>query len=184
MDLFDYLRRYGEVDEKGAFTILRQVCDTVMALKACGIFHGDIKDENLLVNTKTLAIELIDFGLAVDFDSSKLYEDCRGTLEYFSPEKYDNDPYGAEAETVWSLGLLLLRMVEGFVPSSMCKDLRNIGFCQIAKQRSLAMSASCQELLCGMLEVNPAKRLTVEDFLRSKWMASEGNKASDMCKLI
>lgn len=62
-DLVSYLYRYpNRLKEKLASHLMYQ---TVLALKHCadhGVFHRDIKLNNILVNRKTHEITLIDFG--------------------------------------------------------------------------------------------------------------------------
>ena len=33
-----------------------------------GVFHGDIKDENILISTHNLSVSIIDFGSSQSFD--------------------------------------------------------------------------------------------------------------------
>ncbi|XP_043116406.1 serine/threonine-protein kinase pim-3-like [Puntigrus tetrazona] len=71
----------------------------VLAAKHCldrGVFHRDIKSDNILVNTETLQLKLIDFG-------------CGKLLE--TSEELKEGP--AVRATVKSLGVLLFRMVNG-----------------------------------------------------------------------
>ncbi len=62
-DLWDYLRRHdGILKEETARFIMAQAA---MAAHICcqrGVFHRDIKLENLLMNPETLEVKLIDFG--------------------------------------------------------------------------------------------------------------------------
>ncbi|XP_052417175.1 serine/threonine-protein kinase pim-2-like [Carassius gibelio] len=88
----------GYLEETVARGLMRQA---VLAAKHCldrGVFHRDIKSDNILVNTETLQLKLIDFGCG------KLFE----TSDY---DEYTGCP--AVKATVKSLGVLLFRMVNG-----------------------------------------------------------------------
>ena len=53
MDLFDYISDNGPLDEFKSKLIFGQLMDIVHKLRAKGVLHGDIKDENVLVDTRT-----------------------------------------------------------------------------------------------------------------------------------
>ena len=88
-----------------------------------------------------------------------------GTPAYMAPELHANEPYMGWAADVWSLGVLLFIMLTGTIPflSSDVKSLPHI----IRKGEykyppNSKVSALARDLIYKMLNVNPAKRPTVQ----------------------
>ena len=53
IDLFEYSRKNGALDEKMAKKIFYQVVEACIDMQKKEVLHRDIKDENILLNEKT-----------------------------------------------------------------------------------------------------------------------------------
>ncbi|KAI8897086.1 kinase-like domain-containing protein, partial [Globomyces pollinis-pini] len=106
--------------------LFKQMAKAVAHLHSRKIVHGDIKEENILIGTKSgrLVAKLCDFGHSFKiFDSQpkmKLY----GTKVVTSPElllnsnKSDSEvqKYTGFAQDIWALGIVLYTMLHGNIP--------------------------------------------------------------------
>ena len=102
-DLYDYISESGVLGASVARIIQEQIVETVLDIQSKGVLHGDIKDENILINSDTLEVKLIDFGSGNWINSSHIYNNYEGTRVYAPPEWMSSRRFYAESLTVWSL---------------------------------------------------------------------------------
>ena len=86
MDIYEFSQLYGRIDEDPAKIVFQKVVEVCERLEQAGIFHRDIKDENILLNVRTLEPKLIDFGCAVMSSPHESFTTFSGTPEFAAPE--------------------------------------------------------------------------------------------------
>jgi serine/threonine protein kinase len=105
-DLWTFVNEKARLPENIAKTIWTQALEAAIACYEMGIFHRDIKSENILVNPASLEIKLIDFGCGTAWKEEH-YVKYAGTDVIAPPEWVKNGVYYADSATTWSLGILL-----------------------------------------------------------------------------
>lgn len=115
IDLFEFSSQFGALSEDAAKIIFRQVVESCIHLKSRGVFHRDLKDENILLDIKTLETKIIDFGCATDYEERD-YTELTGTPEFCCPEYYTVSQYKPESSTIWTLGTFLYVLLFGDIP--------------------------------------------------------------------
>ena len=95
MDLFDYITESNWIKEEKARYILQQIVATIDYLHSIHICHRDIKLDNIMVDTGTHQIKLIDFGFSTKFTDRESLRGKIGTPYYVAPEVLKGN-YGKE----------------------------------------------------------------------------------------
>ncbi|NXL95932.1 PIM1 kinase, partial [Alectura lathami] len=133
-DLLTILLEQEFLSEEAACWLFRQVLEAVRYCTACGVLHGDIKPDNLLVNPDTGDLKLIDFGCST-FLQERAYTAFAGACGFCPPEWIWLGGYHGRAATTWSLGVLLYCMVCGRLPF---RDERDIVSGQLSFRRRVS----------------------------------------------
>jgi serine/threonine-protein kinase len=120
------IQRDAVPSPKRAVDIVRQILAGLGALHAAGIVHGDIKSDNVMVETASdgnLVVRLIDLGLAhVQFGArdevrrpAKDEELVSGTPEYMAPEVIRGEG-SSTASDLYATGVILYELLTGATP--------------------------------------------------------------------
>lgn len=173
-DLFDVITEKKVLEEGVARNIFRQVVETVMACHARGVVHRDIKDENILVDTVTGRIKLIDFGSGAELQEEP-YTDFDGTRVYAPPEWILLGSYHGPAAATWSLGVLLYDMVCGDIPfekdEQICSGRLDFRPHNSRARSRAPVSSLCRDLVRRCLTLSPQHRVRLEDILLHPWLS-------------
>uniref|UniRef100_A0A8C1PWJ2 non-specific serine/threonine protein kinase n=1 Tax=Cyprinus carpio TaxID=7962 RepID=A0A8C1PWJ2_CYPCA len=156
-------RQGGSLNESLARQVMRQTAQAANVCCQRDVFHRDIKLSNLLINNETLEVKLIDFGCG-DILRTTVYMSYCGTAKYSPPEFHITGKYHGKPATVWSLGVLLFRIVAGYFPGYL--DLHML---KLRLWSKTGLSKECCRLINALLQVKPKKRIELEEILSHKW---------------
>lgn len=112
-ELYDYIVSKDNLLEEEAKIIISQLLRIVKYLNSINICHRDLKPENIMIDTKTLKIKLLDFGLSSYFSNQSLVSPV-GTPYYVSPEVLKGQ-YNKECD-MWSVGVITYILLTGTPP--------------------------------------------------------------------
>nr|XP_055023497.1 uncharacterized protein LOC129413738 isoform X1 [Misgurnus anguillicaudatus] len=151
-NLEDFLEKNGEcLPETQARDFMRQA---LLAYKHCldhGVYHYDFKLDNFLVNTETMQLKLIDFGI------SMIVPPCdRGGAEDSNTKREFATSY-----MVYMLGVLLFKLLHGGSMAS--KDA----------VYTATISNECRDMLDLCLERKPGINATLEDLFDHPFFKKE-----------
>jgi serine/threonine protein kinase len=142
--------------------IFRQLVEAVKHCHNSGIFHRDIKTENILIDFNTHEVKLLDFDLSAPARYSP-FEDNPGTLGYMSPEMYGNSAkYEGSPAAVYSMGVVLYDIVFRAHEWNFFNSRRPMP----------RVSNECLDLICKMTAIRPEERLPFDKILDHPWMQS------------
>ncbi|XP_072304656.1 serine/threonine-protein kinase pim-2-like [Eucyclogobius newberryi] len=108
-DLYIYSLENAPLPEEQAKELMQQVVDALVDIYSKGVFHGDVKIDNLLVQSTESGprMRIIDFGCGCMIKHPTYQNE---TL-IFAPRKYKNRPYLAAPLTVTQIGSVLYRLL-------------------------------------------------------------------------
>ncbi|KAF7200933.1 MAP/microtubule affinity-regulating kinase 3a isoform X18 [Nothobranchius furzeri] len=171
-EVFDYLVAHGRMKEKEARAKFRQIVSAVQYCHQKHIVHRDLKAENLLLDAD-MNIKIADFGFSNEFTLANKLDTFCGSPPYAAPELFQGKKYNGPEVDVWSLGVILYTLVSGSLPfdGQNLKELRE----RVLRGKyriPFYMSTDCENLLKRFLVLNPAKRGTLEQIMKDRWINS------------
>ena len=119
---------YGALETRQFPDLARQIAEGLAEAHRAGVFHGDIKPANIMLDTRS-HVKILDFGLATlaqrDHDADETEEtrstrtsaknSAGGTIPYMAPEQLCGAPANARTD-IFSYGVLLYECLAGRLP--------------------------------------------------------------------
>jgi serine/threonine protein kinase/tetratricopeptide (TPR) repeat protein len=177
----DILIQSGPANVQLVLSVGIQIADGLQAAHGLGIFHRDLKPQNVMLTDGGL-VKILDFGLArrlsteeADFDPSKptvapttslaeTYTARGGTIRYMAPEQFVTGQSSVQSD-IWALGVLLYELTSGRHPFARpdAEDFQIIRAIQFSDPPELnqivpTVSAELKSVIGLCLEKNPAVR--------------------------
>jgi serine/threonine-protein kinase len=158
-----------------------QIADGLQAAHSLGIFHRDLKPQNVMLTDGGL-VKILDFGLArrltkedAHFDPGKpgmakdaslaaTYTARGGTIRYMAPEQFVTGQSSVQSD-VWALGVILYELTAGRHPFARpdAEDFQAIRAIQFSDREDLSkivpgISPELKSVIASCLEKNPSAR--------------------------
>ncbi len=118
------LMRYGPMSEARCAEILLPICNVLADAHSLGIVHRDVKPQNIYLHHSRQGemVKVLDFGIAKLIDDSVAQRRLTvtgagpGTPAYMAPERFSADHMCDGSADVYSLGVMLYKMLTGRLP--------------------------------------------------------------------
>uniref|UniRef100_A0A8C5G543 non-specific serine/threonine protein kinase n=1 Tax=Gouania willdenowi TaxID=441366 RepID=A0A8C5G543_GOUWI len=152
VDGHNYLFQVKYIPEDQVKVIFKQIINAALLMHKNGVFHRDLKLDNILVDRK-----------------NEPFSEFDGTPEYAPPEVYHWETYMAEATTVWQIGAMLYMTC-----TRDCFDT----FVYMTEDNKVLenVSMECNDFLSQCLALDPNQRPTLEDLLLHPWLELTENE--------
>ena len=169
-DLLSFIRKRAKLNESSAKIIFKQVIEGLKYIHSNKIVHRDIKLDNILIDLNN-TVKICDFGVSRKLSHGDIMHENCGTPAYIAPEIFQNKGYEGYACDIWSAGVTLYYMLGGVQPfkAKNFTELKKI--IKIGKYKKIdSLSLEAQDLIDGMLQTDPRKRLTLNQILNHPWL--------------
>lgn len=182
-DFFNFMGKYRkDLNEKLIRTYFKQLIEGLEYLHSVGVYHLDLKLENLLIGAD-FQLKIADFDLAYFTQDSKIISS--GTEFFRAPELRSGWCRNPAAADVYAAGVLLFVLkCGGVIPhaeDNLCEGVHLFELLESNPEEFFSQHMEIQgrdlnffdddfkELFTGMMRQDPKDRITLEDVMKSKW---------------
>jgi len=174
----------GRFSERHAKFIFRKILDGVRALHQAGICHRYLTVFNILLDQNfNPKISNFDFSTLFQGNNGIIYlNDFVDVPEYAPPQIINNQPYNGSKADIFSLGVILFKLVTGFFGFGNANRNDIYYRCIMANQidkywkslysgqiNQLNLSPEFKNLYIRMVSFNENNRPTIDQILNDNW---------------
>ena len=171
-NLLTYIRKRSKLNEHHAKIIFKQIALGLHHIHSNGIVHRDIKLDNILIDLNNI-VKICDFGVSKQVNVNTIMKEQCGTPAYMAPELIKGKGYEGYAVDLWSVGVVLYAMLSGTVPFK-GNDIAELhtAIMKGAFKQIEDISKEAEHLVRSLLEVDPNKRINIEQVLYHPWLVN------------
>lgn len=170
-ELFNRVAK-GKLKEDVARRYFQQLIRAVDFCHSRGVYHRDLKLENLLLDENG-NLKVSDFGLSALAETKRqdglLHTTC-GTPAYVAPEVICRKGYDGSKADIWSCGVILYVLLAGYLPfhdSNLIEMYRKIGKAEFKFPNWFSLEV--RKLVSKILDPNPNTRVSIRRITESSW---------------
>lgn len=166
----------GRFSEQLSRRYFQQLISAVEYCHSRGVFHRDLKLENLLLD-ENWDLKISDFGLSAVKEQIRpdgmLHTLC-GTPAYVAPEILAKKGYDGAKVDMWSCGVVLFVLNAGYLPFNDPNLMAMYRKIYKGEYRCPKWTSPDLKWFIGrLLDTNPATRITVDEILRDPWFKKD-----------
>ena len=184
-ELTQLIRSNEELSENRIKDIFKQIYEGVQFIHENEVIHRDLKPNNILfLDKEKTQVVIIDFGIS-GISNCYIKEVIKaGTFKFLSPEILFRENFDSSPKIdIWALGVILYLMNFKQYPFDGESDkeiYEKIGNEDLEFPYGIKIKKSLINLLKGMFEKNPKRRIDINDKLFDIWF----NDNSDNYKIF
>ena len=179
----------------GGVVLLQQISSALAHMHSLGVVHRDVKPGNILMSDDGYI--LCDFSISTQLqEGDEMVAGVLGTSVFMAPE-IGVSMYLAKPVDVWALGVTVFGLVYGRYPWTLEKVLDNMTGVMNGQNCAKneisgdlefpevpAVPNELKDIISGMLERDPARRLTAQAVAENPWLAEQTEQWERMMEYL